>query len=197
MAAGERAKDGTDDSGGEQADVPTKSASRAPREAIDELYQVAYAELRRRAASIRRADPFAAISTRTLVHETWLRLAASSTIQFVDQKHLVHIVVNAMRHVLVDNARRRRAAKRQGIMVEADDSISLTSASADQILSIEDALSRLEALDGAQARIVQDHFFGGFTFAEIATDLGVSESTVRRKWKDASLLLRVWLEEPG
>ena len=165
------------------------------RAAMDELYEVAYTELKSIAAAIRRGDPFAAVSTKTLVHEAWIRLAASPRFEFASEAHLRNIVIRKMRQVLVDSARRRRAAKRDAIIVTAEDSIPLPADPADRILAIDDALGRLQQLDPEQARIVETRFFGGLSFGEIAQDLGVSESTVRRKWRAARLLLEVWLAE--
>jgi RNA polymerase sigma factor (TIGR02999 family) len=171
--------------------------SRGARDAcrpVDELYALAYDELRRRAAAVRRGDPFATISTRTLVHETWLKFSGSATLRFDDQKHLVDIVVRAMRQVLVDSARYRRAARRTGVVVPIDESIPLTSNAADDTLAIDEALSGLEQLDPELAGIVQMRYFAGFTMVEIAEHLGLSESTVRRKTQLALARLKVSLE---
>jgi RNA polymerase sigma factor (TIGR02999 family) len=170
-------------------------ASPAARIAVDELYRVAYEELTRRAAAVRRADPFAVVSTRTLVHETWLKLSASAKFRFDSQAHLWNIVTGAMRQVLVDSARHRRAAKRDGLVVPVDDSLPIPCEPTDRILAVHDALTRLEQLDADQAWIVEARFFGGLGFTEIAELLGISESTVRRRWEAARALLKVWLHE--
>jgi RNA polymerase sigma factor (TIGR02999 family) len=175
---------------------PDESGS--ARVAIDALYEIAYDELKAIAAAMRRGDPFAAISTRTLVHEAWMRLAASPQFQYVNAAHLRNIVIRKMRQVLVDSARRRRAAKRDGIVVTVDDaSLGLPEEPGERILAIDEALRRLEQLDAGQARIVEARFIGGLSFAEIAADEGVSESTIRRSWKAAKLLLEVWLADSG
>jgi RNA polymerase sigma factor (TIGR02999 family) len=174
--------------------APVEGDGSTSREAVDALYRLAYDELRRLAAAIRRTDPNAVLSTRTLVHETWLRLADSPEFRYLDQKHLRNIVARTMRQVLVDSARYRKAAKRSGTHVDADDTIPTSDQSADELLAIHDALTRLESLDAEQAGIVEEHFFGDRSFAEIAERRGISEATVRRRWKAASALLQVWLD---
>lgn len=162
---------------------------------VDELYALAYAELRRRASLVRRREPFAAISTGSLVHETWFKFSSSATPRFQDEKHLVEIVVRAMRQVLVDVARYRGAARRTGIEIQVDDTIPLPHKSAADTLAIDDALSRLEELDPELADIVQLRYFGGFSMREIAEQRGQSESKVRRKCAVALARLKVSLEE--
>jgi RNA polymerase sigma factor (TIGR02999 family) len=161
---------------------------------IDGYYQHAYDELRRIAAAVRRGDPFASISTRTIVHEAWLKLSSSVTLHAEDERHLRNVVVRAMRQVMVDSARYRRAAKRAGVEVPIDAELPLPVDPEERVLAIDDALGRLESLDPALGQVVQARFFGGFTFAEIAEHRGVSESTVWRQWNAARALLAVWLK---
>jgi len=165
-----------------------------PSRPVDELYALAYDELRRRASAVRRGDPFATISTRTLVHETWFKFSGTSTPRFQNEKHLVEIVVRAMRQVLVDLARYRRAARRSGVVVSIDEMMSLPSRAASDTLAIDHALSELEQLDPELADIVQMHYFGGFSLEEIAEQRGLSEATVRRRCKAALARLKVSLE---
>lgn len=180
-------------SGGHDAGADRGDARDGSRP-VDDLYTLAYDELRRRASAVRRGDPFATISTRTLVHETWLKFSKSTTIRFEDEKHLVDIVVRAMRQVLVDFARYRRAGRRTGIVVPIDDTIPLASDPADDTLAIDEALTNLEALDPELSGIVQMRYFGGFSIVEIAEYRGLSESTVRRKCEVALARLKVSLE---
>jgi len=181
--------------GPEQASAEARSGDDA-RAAVDELYRVAYDELKSVAAAIRRGDPYAVISTKTLVHEAWIRLAASPEFRFESRAHLRNIVIRKMRQILVDSARRRRAGKRAGIMVTADESIPLPADPVDRILAIDDVLRHLEELDALKARIVEARFFAELSFAEIAADLGISESGVRRHWKAARSQLLARLQEP-
>jgi RNA polymerase sigma factor (TIGR02999 family) len=161
---------------------------------VDDLYALAYDELCRRASAVRRGDPFATISTRTLVHETWLKFSKSTTIRFENEKHLVDIVVRAMRQVMVDFARYRRAGRRTGVVVEIDDTIPLPWKPAEDTLAIDEALTDLSKLDPELADIVQMRYFGEFSIVEIAEHRGLSESTVRRKCDLALARLKVSLE---
>ena len=162
---------------------------------VDELYAMAYDELRRRASAVRRSDPFASVSTRTLVHETWLKFSKTTTLRFENEKHLLEIVVRAMRQVLVDLARYRRAGRRTGIVVPIDDeAIAAGADAADQTIAVNDALADLERLDPELANIVQMRYYAGFSIPEIAEHLGISESTAYRKYSAAIARLKVALE---
>ena len=97
-----------------------------------------------------------------------------------------------MRQVLVDSARRRRAVKRGGIAVSVDDDVIIPAAEPEErILAIDEALTRLAALNARQAQMVEARFFGGLDVAETASLLGVSEATVHRDWR----LARAWLAD--
>lgn len=156
---------------------------------VDELYSIAYDELRRLAGAVKHGDPFATVTTTALVNEAWLKLAASPHLRIVDERHFKHIVVRAMRQVLVDSARRRRAGKREGVHVELDDSLSLPSQPEDRVLAIDAALEKLATLSERQARMVEARFFGGLDVPAIAQLLNVSEATIQRDWR----LARAWL----
>ena len=166
-------------------------------EGVDDLYRRAYDELTRLAAAVRASDHFATISTRTLVHETWLKFAHTGDPRFVSDAHLRWIVIRAMRQVLVDSARQRRAVKRRAVVVPLDDDIPLTDSPVSTLLAIHDVLDQLARLDPTQAHIVEARFFGDLGFDEIAEMLGMSESTVRRKWATAVVALKAWLDPPS
>ena len=157
--------------------------------AIDELYSLAYDELRRLAGAVKHGDPFATVTTTALVNEAWLKLSASPHFRVVDQRHFKHIVVRAMRQVLVDSARRRRAGKRAGIHVPLDDSLPLPEHPEERVLAIDAALQKLAALNERQARMVEARFFGGLDVPATAQLLNVSEATIQRDWR----LARAWL----
>lgn len=128
------------------------------------------------------------LEPRDLVHELYMRLA-SAPFAARDRKHFYAIAALAMRQILTDRARRRRAAKRGGDVVR----VTLTGlAEADpriDLLAIEDALTRLEALSARQARIVEMRCLVGLSVAETADALDVSERTVHAEWR----LARAWL----
>ena len=133
-------------------------------------------------------SPQRSIEPRELVHELYVRLAAAP-FAARDRKHFFAIAALAMRQILTDRARRRRAAKRGGAAVR----VTLTGlADADRtldVLAVEDALVRLEALSARQARIVEMRCLIGMSVAETAEVLDVSERTVHAEWR----LARAWL----
>jgi RNA polymerase sigma factor (TIGR02999 family) len=163
----------------------------AGRSAADELYRVAYDELMRIGRGMRRSDPFAQLTTRTLVHEAYLKLAASPNFEAQSAAHLKNILRRAMRQVLVDSSRWRRAARRDGVDVPIDSAIPEPQhGSADRVLAVHDALTRLEGLDPRQAAVIECRFFAGYTIAETAELLGVSATLVKSDYRAA----RAWLE---
>lgn len=125
-----------------------------------------------------------------LVHEAWLRLHARDASAFRDRSHFLRTASQVMRHILVDHARARHAAKRDGgIKVTLDPGLVHESASVVDLLALDDALTRLEAADPRWARVVELRFFAGFELAEIAALLDLSVSTVKRDWQFA----RAWM----
>lgn len=143
-------------------------------EIYDDLRVVARRQLRREYAA-RTIEPTA------LVHEAYLKMVGGAGLVAQDRVHLLALAARAMRQVLVDQARRRTAAKRP----DAWKAVSLAEAgpgdhlSADDLVALDDALGRL---DPRQRTIVECRFFGGLSEAEIGELLGVTERTVRREW---------------
>jgi RNA polymerase sigma-70 factor, ECF subfamily len=170
-------------------DVTQATASESGGPRVDELYSLAYDELKRLAGAVRHGDPFATVTTTALVNEAWLKLSAGSSHRFTDERHFKHIVVRAMRQVLVDSARRRRSLKREGIHVPFDESIPLPASAEERVLAIDTALTRLAVLSPRQAQMVEARFFGGLDVMETARLLNVSEATIQRDWR----LARAWL----
>lgn len=170
-----------------------------PSPEIDRLFSAAYDELRRLAASVRRRDPGMTLSPTALVHEAWLKLASSPPSVLVSRLHFKRVAARAMRQVLVDAARRRKADKRGAgaPFVTLDESAVAggplpghgPTASADAVLAVDEALRAFERASPRQAAVVEHRFFGGLELAEIAELLGVSEATVLRDWRTA----RAWL----
>jgi RNA polymerase sigma factor (TIGR02999 family) len=138
------------------------------------------------------------LATTELVHEAYLRLVDQTRIQWNDRVHFFAVAAHVMRRVLVDHARRHRAARRGGphkrpISLEELDSATNGSLTANQradvLVAMDDALEQLASLDARQARVVECRFFGGMTEPETAQALGVTERTVARDWVKA----RGWL----
>lgn len=138
------------------------------------------------------------LSTTELVHEAYVRLADQTRVRWVDRRHLYAVAAHVMRRVLVDHARKHRAARRGGgasvrVPLEVLDSVAAVELSAGQradvLIAVDQALERLGALDARLARVVECRFFGGLTEAETAEALGVTPRTVARDWVKARGLL--------
>jgi RNA polymerase sigma factor (TIGR02999 family) len=168
--------------------------SRGDAAAADELAPLLYGELRRVAerCMARQAEEHTLQPT-ALVHEAWLRIVSSQgERRFENRVHFVRCAARAMRQVLVDHARRKRARKRGG--EERREALDLVlerfAAEAVDVVALNDALERLHGIDPELSRIVELRFFAGLSIEEIARLQSVSERTVLRGWKIARLWLR-------
>jgi RNA polymerase sigma factor (TIGR02999 family) len=161
------------------------------RQALDDLFSATYDELRRLAASVRRADPSVTLSPTALVNEAWLKLADSPHVAQASRVHFKRIAARAMRQVLIEAARRRNADKRGGggAVVTFDEALVPAATSADELLALDGALDALARIHPRQATMVESRFFGGLDVAETANLLGVSETTILRDWRAA----KAWL----
>jgi RNA polymerase sigma factor (TIGR02999 family) len=159
--------------------------------ALDALFSATYEELRRLAASVRRGDPSSTLSPTALVNEAWLKLRESPGVSRTSRLHFKRIAARAMRQVLIEAARRRRANKRGGgaTLVTFDESMGEAAAYTDDLLALDEALEDLARIQPRQATLVESRFFGGLDVAETAELLDVSESTVLRDWRAA----KAWL----
>ena len=176
------------------AEIVADSADPPPeREALDALFSATYEELRRLAALVGRDDPSATLSPTALVSEAWLKLAGSPQLGVTSPLHFRRVAARAMRQVLVEAARHRRADKRGGgvAAVTFDDARVGAPSTADEIVALDGALETLAALNPRQSAIVESRFFGGLDVAETAELLGVSEATVLRDWRSA----KAWLAD--
>ena len=153
-------------------------ATPAERRALDELFSLAYEELRRLASSVRRSDPHATLSPTALVNEAWLKLANSPGIASTSRLHFKRIAARAMRQLLIEAARRRKAHKRGGdgefAVVTFDESIDQTASCGDDLLALDTALEELARIHPRQAMMVESRFFGGLDITETAVLLDVS-----------------------
>jgi len=160
------------------------------KQALDDMFSVAYEELRRIARSVQHSRPNSNVSTSTLIHEAWLKLVNSSQLKLDSKLHFTSVAAKAMRQIVVDTARRRGASKRAAIFVTFDEALGVAVSRNRDVLALDAALEELAHLNPRQARAVELRFFGGLDTAEIVEALGVSESTVERDWRVA----RAWLE---
>jgi RNA polymerase sigma factor (TIGR02999 family) len=152
---------------------------------------VVYNELRRLAAHYMRGErPGQTIQATALVHEVYLRLAGANA-PWHDERHFVGIAARAMRQILVDRSRARGAAKRWAGLdrVSLADSLAVAADETIMLPALDEALTRLEAIEPEQARIVELRFFGGLSVDEAAAALGMSPGTLKRRWT----LARAWL----
>ena len=157
------------------------------------LMPLVYDELRRIAAGyIRRERPGQTLQATALVNEAFVRLASERPRSFENRQHFVAIAALSMRQILVQRARARKAAKRGGApdRVTLDESLMATEPPGVDVLALDEALTRLAALDPEQARIVELRYFGGLTVEEAADVVGISPATVKRQWAMA----RAWLK---
>jgi len=164
----------------------------ADQAALDAMFSAAYDELRRLARAIRRDDANATIDPTALVNEAWLKLAGAPGLASTSPLHFRRIAARAMRQVLVEAARRRHARKRGGtdaVMVTLDQALDGALARDTDVLQLDAALEELAHIEPRQASMIEARFFGGFSVAETAHVLGVSEATVLRDWRVA----RAWL----
>lgn len=168
-----------------QAGLTDEQLQRSGDEAVARLFPLAYDELRRVAhRQLSRQGTDHTLGTTALVHETYLRLAHSTLIASADRAHFLAAAARAMRHILIDYARKHGTVKRGGdwqrVPLEGQ-SIDLGER-AGMLLSLDDALTRLGALDPRLSKVVECRFFGGLTEEETAESLGVTSRTVRRDW---------------
>lgn len=163
-----------------------------PPGALDALYAQVYDQLRRLAHDQRaRQGASETLNTTALVHEAYLRLAESDAAAWNDRKHFLALAARAMRFVVVDHARARVAEKRGGgaRAVSLDEEQLPPPDRAEELLAIDEALTRLEANDPRLGQLVQLRFFAGLDYEEISGVVGRSVPTVKRDWARA----RAWL----
>lgn len=168
------------------------AAAPSGRATMDELVPLLYDELRRIAHYRLRAEQTGhTLETTGLVHEAYLRLAGAERLDLADRAHLLAVAAQAMRHVLIDSAVRRKAGKRGGgrATVSLDDVPVIDPARSEELLALDEALTRLGAIDARQARVVECRFFGGMSIEDTAAALDLSPATVKRDWA----LARAWL----
>jgi RNA polymerase sigma factor (TIGR02999 family) len=168
--------------------------------ALDELVALVYQELRRMAhRHLAGQRPGHTLQTTALVHEAYLKLVDCRQVRWQDRSHFLGVSARLMRRILVDYARSRNAGKRGGPArpVSLDENLDFAPSRSAGLVSLDDSLDALAAMDPRKGKLVELKFFGGLDTAEIAEVLGVSQPTVLRDWKLAKLwLLRELSREP-
>ena len=163
-----------------------------PGVASDELLPLVYEELRRLAAArMAQESSGHTLQATALVHEAWVRLAAGAGQKWANRAHFFAAAAEAMRRILIENARRKSRIKHGGHLQRLDImDLDLAADSPDEmILLVDEAVERFNAQDPEKGRIVVMKFFGGLTNQEVAETLGVTERTVERQWAYA----KAWL----
>ncbi|MFZ1702399.1 MAG: sigma-70 family RNA polymerase sigma factor [Pyrinomonadaceae bacterium] len=160
--------------------------------ALDDLMPIVYDELRLMAKRfMRRQDSGHTMQTTELIHEAYLKLLGNQEKDWKNRAHFFGVASQAMRHILVDYARSKQSQRRGGQRqrVTLAESMFVSNERSDEIVALDDALSRLSKLDDRKGRVVEMKFFGGLNLDEIAEVLKVSIITVKRDWSFA----RNWL----
>ena len=169
-----------------------QAIGRGEGQASEELLPLVYDELRRLAAA-RMAQELAGqtLQPTAVVHEAWLRLVGDGDRTWQNRAHFFGAAAEAMRRILIENARRKSRLKRGGGQVRVNiEELELAATTPDEkVLLIDEALERLQAEDPQRARVVVLKFFGGLSNHEVAENLGVAERTVERQWAYA----KAWL----
>jgi RNA polymerase sigma factor (TIGR02999 family) len=179
--------------GSNQVTVLLRQWSEGDANALEQLTPLVYDELHRLAHQhMRRESAGHVLQTSALINEAYLRLVDQPGIQWESRAHFFGIAARLMRRILVDDARKRNSAKRGGslIQVPLDEVENLAQQQAANVVAVDEALRRLEAIDARQSQIVELRFFGGLSIEETAESLKISPGTVMRDWTFA----RAWLK---
>lgn len=161
--------------------------------AAEELLPLVYGELRKLAAAKMAYEaPGQTLQPTALVHEAWLRMVGDQNSKFANRAHFFAAAAEAMRRILIDRARRKRAARHGGdqqrVEIEEAD-IGMPDHDSDQLLAVNEAIDKLAAVDRVEAELVKLRYFVGLTIEETAAILGVSPRTAKNYWTHA----RAWL----
>ncbi len=170
------------------------SIAQGDSKAAEELLPLVYEELRSLAAAKMASEPPGqTLQPTALVHEAWLRLSGTSDARFANRAHFFAAAAEAMRRILVENARRKRRLKHGGGQrrVELDTLDVAITSDDDHLLGVDEALDKLAAQDTTAADLIKLRFFAGLPNVEAARLLGLPERTAKRTWAYA----RAWLYE--
>jgi RNA polymerase sigma factor (TIGR02999 family) len=169
-----------------------QSIGAGEKQASAQLLPLVYEELRKLAASkMAQEAPGQTLQPTALVHEAWLKLSGNQGAQWESRRHFFGAAAEAMRRILIDNAR-RKAAQRHGGDQQRVDILEIDLAAPgpdDELLALNEALERFEALDKTKAELIKLRYFAGLTIEEAAGTLGISLATAKRWWTYS----RAWL----
>jgi RNA polymerase sigma factor (TIGR02999 family) len=166
---------------------------RGETRSVEQWLPLVYEELRKLAAAkMANEAPGHTLQPTALVHEAWLKLSGHQEQRWQNRAHFFGAAAEAMRRILIDNARRKHALRHGGGQKPVpllDDAEIAAAAADDQLLAVHEALEKLAALDPAKAELVKLRYFVGLTIDEAAEVLGISQPTAKRYWAFA----RAWL----
>lgn len=166
---------------------------RGGRGKIDDLLPIVYSELRRLAnAHLSNERNDHTLQPTALVHEAYIRLIGQKEFEWQDRAHFFGVASRLMREILIEHARGRNRLKRGGVgktQISLDEAVKFGTSEPLDVLAVNEALTKLEALDPQQAKIVELKFFGGLTIEEIAEVTQLSAATIKREWATARLYL--------
>ncbi|MEO6925602.1 MAG: ECF-type sigma factor [Rhodanobacter sp.] len=167
----------------------TEILARGDSSAMEALIPRIYATLRQLARRLRAREGAHTLETTALVHEAYLKLADSSGLAFADRAHLFAYMSRVMRHILIDHARRKNAQKRQA----PEMTVGVVRSDIIDVLALDEALTRLAAVDERLARVAELRLFAELSSPDIAEVLGVNARTVERDWLKARTFLSACL----
>lgn len=174
----------------ESTDITTllELAGGGDRAASEQLYRRVYDELRMLARSYLRSERDNSMPPTALVHEAWLRLS-NQRVPARNRGQFFGLAAQAMRRIMVDDARARRATKRYVTVVTLDDAPATDAERLDLLIAVDDAVSELAKIAPRQAQVVELRWFADLEVDAVAEALGISETTVKREWRAA----KAWL----
>lgn len=162
--------------------VLLRQCSSGNQQALDALTPVVYAELRKLAASFMQNErPGSTLQPTALIHEAYLQLVQQDLPDFQSRTHFFGVAAHIMRQLLIANARRHRAQKRDGgKRVDMEDNFPLPEQQCEELLAVDEALDRLAEQDERKAKVIELKYFAGLSRGEIAEALGLTLATVKR-----------------
>ena len=172
--------------------TPAGESKGENRPLADQRFAAVYDSLKALAHTVRAGRAGETLNTTALVHEAFLKLAGASPATWDNDAHFFALAARAMRHILVDAARKESAAKRGGAEprpITFDEAVHVPATRASELIALDEALVRLAQIDPRRARVVEHRIFAGLSTAEIAKLLRTATAAVERDWRDA----RAWL----